>query len=236
MIFLFSLFSILFQQSQVPVLCYHNLHISDSGPNDALHISRKQFDLQIQWLYQNGYKSISPDELYDHLNKGTPLPAKPVMITFDDTREEHYSIAAPVLKKYGYKGVFFIMTVSIGKPRYMTAAQIKALSDSGHVIASHTWDHPNVVMVVRYDPKKQLELPKQLLEKITGKGVRYFAYPYGAWNEQAISDLKAAGFKAAFQLDGRQSIHDSLYSIRRIMVSGSWSGVQLEKKMRGAFP
>lgn len=223
--------SLLFQQSQIPVLCYHNMH----GPADALHISSQQFERQMRWLHEHGYHSITPDELYDHFNKGKVLPARPFMITFDDTREEQYSIAAPILNQYCFKGVFFIMTVCIDKPHYMTTAQIKSLSDSGHIIACHTWDHPNITMVVKYDPKKQLVLPRQFLEKITGKGVRYFAYPYGTWNEQAISDLKAAGFKAAFQLNGHQSITDPLYTIRRILVPGMWSGEQLEKNMSAAF-
>ena len=55
------------------------------------------------------------------------------MITFDDTDEEQYSIGAAEMNKYGFKGVYFIMTISIGKPRYMSREQLKQLSDEGHV-------------------------------------------------------------------------------------------------------
>lgn len=64
------------------------------------------------------------------------------MISFDDTHGEHFSTVAPILERFGYRDVFFIMTVAIGKHSYMTRAEIKELSDRGHVIADHTWDHP----------------------------------------------------------------------------------------------
>ncbi|GAA3918162.1 polysaccharide deacetylase family protein [Chitinophaga oryziterrae] len=226
---------LLFQRPQVPVLCYHNMHASGGHPDNVLYISPAQFSNQMQWLNKNGYHSITPDELYAYLHNGATLPAKAVMISFDDTHEEHYTVAAPILKRYGFRGVFFIMTVSIGKPHYMTAAQIKSLSDSGHIIACHTWDHPNLSKVSTYDTQKQLVHPKQLLEKITGKTVSYLGYPFGGWNEQVVKDVKAAGFKAAFQLDRHSFSDDPLYSIRRIMISGSWSGEQLEEKMKTAF-
>lgn len=66
------------------------------------------------------------------------------MLTFDDTKLDQYTAAIPELKKYGFKAVFYIMTVSLGKPNYMSKAQVKELSELGHVIGSHTYDHQNV--------------------------------------------------------------------------------------------
>ena len=57
------------------------------------------------------------------------------MLTYDDTDEEQYSIAFKEMNKYGFKGVYFIMTIAINRPRYMSKEQIKELSDSGNVIA-----------------------------------------------------------------------------------------------------
>ena len=63
------------------------------------------------------------------------------MLTYDDTDLDQYTVAFPEMKKHGFKGVFFIMTVSIGRPRYMSREQVKDLSDQGNAIGSHTWDH-----------------------------------------------------------------------------------------------
>jgi peptidoglycan/xylan/chitin deacetylase (PgdA/CDA1 family) len=221
-----------YRQQPVPVLCYHNLYIEPGGKNTLLSISRERFREQVQSLRDSGYHTISPDQLYAYLTHNAPLPPKPVMITFDDTRAAHYSIAAPVLNEYGYKGVFFIMTVAIGKPGYMTSAQIKALAGSGHIIGSHTWDHPHLNKAIQSEWKQQLDNPKRQLERITGKPVWYFAYPFGEWNAAVVQELKRLGFKAAFQLNGKESAEDKIYTLRRMMVAGYWSGTEMQRAFR----
>ena len=186
-------------------------------------------------LADSGYHAITPDEYYDYLAYGTPLPSKPVMITFDDTSEEHYTIAFPELEKYGYKGAFFIMTVSIGRPGYMSKEQIKALSDKGHTIASHTYDHHNVKKYEGEDYDNQMVKPKDKLESIIGKKVDYFAYPFGEWKQAAIPELQKREYKAAFQLAGKRDTADPLYTIRRMIVPGGWDGAKLDKWMKTNF-
>ena len=66
-------------------------------------------------LSDSGYNTILPDQLYAYLNEGKPLPKKPIMLTFDDTVLDQFTVVNPTLKKYGYKAAYFIMTVSIGK-------------------------------------------------------------------------------------------------------------------------
>jgi hypothetical protein len=73
------------------------------------------------------------------------------------------------------------------------------------------------------------------LEQITGKPVYYFAYPYGAWNEKAAEELKKRGIKAAFQLSEEENSRDPLYTIRRVMVSDTWSTVKLEGEIHSVF-
>ncbi len=220
---------------QVPILCYHNIKSSMEGHLPDYTIDRQQFRQHIKMLYDSGYHAITPEDLYKHITKGTLLPVKPIMITFDDNRREHYTIAASILRQYGFKGVFFIMTVTIGKPGYMNAIQIRELSENGHTIAAHTWDHPDVRKLTPQQWRVQLDLPRQLLEKITGKSVRFFAYPYGAWNEAAILQLKERGILAAFQLAGKQSGKYPLYTIRRLEVRGSWTPAKLQEKFRLTF-
>jgi peptidoglycan/xylan/chitin deacetylase (PgdA/CDA1 family) len=90
------------------------------------------FAAQMKALSEAGYHTILPAQLYDYLLHDAPLPSKPIMITFDDTREQ-YTIVAE-MKKHGFKGVFFVMTVSINRPNYLTKEQIAALSDTGNVM------------------------------------------------------------------------------------------------------
>ena len=86
------------------------------------------------------------------------------------------------------------MTVSLGRKNYMTKDQVEQLSDAGHVIANHTWDHHNVKKYQGTDWAIQIEKPTQLLKEITGKEIKYFAYPFGLWSPQIIPELKKLGF------------------------------------------
>ena len=222
---------------QVPILCYHHIRPIQM-PGKALNgyeVTVEAFKAQMKALADSGYHTILPDQLEAYLAKGTPLPEKPVMLTYDDTDEEQFSIAKPEMDKYGFKGVYFIMTVSLNRPNYMSRDQVKDLSDKGHVIGSHTWDHHNVKQYKGDDWKTQIEKPTQQLMTITGESVKYFAYPFGLWNKEAIPELKKRGLVAAFQLTDKLDQDDPLFTIRRMIVPGDWSASSMMKRMRGTF-
>jgi peptidoglycan/xylan/chitin deacetylase (PgdA/CDA1 family) len=223
------------QRPQVPILCYHR--IDDSRKPDDYNVTVAEFKEQMKALADSGYHTILPDQLYDYLTKGTALPSKPFMITFDDTRKEQFTVAAAEMKKYNFKGVFFVMTISINRPHYMTSEEIKQLSDEGHVIASHTLDHQNVKKLkTKEEWDRQIVKPSERIEAITGKPVSYFAYPFGLWNDTATIQIKNYGFKAAFQLTEKRSETEPLFTIRRTLVPGSWTTPNLLKRMKTMFP
>jgi peptidoglycan/xylan/chitin deacetylase (PgdA/CDA1 family) len=223
---------------QVPILCYHQIRnwISTDGKMGKDYIVPiAEFKSQMKMLADSGYQTILPDQLYNYLVYGTKLPKKPIMLTFDDTKLDQYTNALPELKKYGFKGVFFIMTVSLGKPNYMSKAQVKELSDAGHVIGSHTYDHQNVKKYQGEDWVTQIEKPTKTLKEITGKDVKYFAYPFGLWNKEAIPELKKRGFTSAFILAEKRDENDPLYTIRRIIASGYWNTRTLHNSIIKSF-
>ncbi|UKJ08586.1 polysaccharide deacetylase family protein [Solitalea lacus] len=225
-------------KKEVPILCYHQIRdwkASDSKAAKDYIIPVSTFKAHMKMLADSGYHTVLPDQVYNYLVYGDPLPTKPVMLTFDDTEENQFLVANEELKKYGYKGVYFIMTVSIGRPKYMSKDQIKKLSDEGNVIGSHTWDHHNVKKYQGQDWVTQIEKPTKTLESITGKKIDYFAYPFGLWNKQAFPELKQRGFKAAFSLADKKDQEDPLFTIRRIIASGYWSANTLNKTMNNSF-
>jgi peptidoglycan/xylan/chitin deacetylase (PgdA/CDA1 family) len=223
---------------QVPILCYHQIRewtSKDGKVGKDYIVKPAEFKAQMKMLADSGYNTILPDQLYAYLTEGKPLPPKPIMLTFDDTKLDQYTVAKPVMEKYGFKGVFFLMTVSIGRPNYMTKAQIKELSDQGHVIGSHTYDHHNVKKYEGKDWITQIEKPTKQLEAITGKPIRYFAYPFGLWRPEAIPELQKRGFAAAFQLATKRDQQDPLFTIRRIIASGYWSTRTLHNSIKNSF-
>lgn len=225
-------------KKEVPILCYHNIKdfsSSASGMIKSYTVKPPAFAEQMKALADAGYHTILPEQLNNYLVFDGPLPEKPFMITFDDTREEQFSIGAAEMKKYGFKGVFFIMTVSINRPGYMSKEQIKKLSDDGHVIAAHTWDHHMVTKYSGDDWNTQLVKPKAKLEDIIGKPVTDFAYPFGLWNTAAIPELKKSGYKMAYILSTKRDSVDPLYTIRRIIISGTSSTQGMIKSIESSF-
>ena len=225
-------------KKEVPILCYHQIKELKAGDGEmtkTYSVSPTHFAQQMKALSDAGYHSILPNQLYDYLAYGVPLPSNPVMITFDDTREEQLTIGAAEMKKYGFKGVFFIMTVSINRPGYMTKEQIKSLSDSGNVVAAHTWDHHMVTKYTGDDWNTQLVKPKTKLEEIIGKPVTYFAYPFGLWNKAAIPELKKSGYQMAYILATKRDSVDPLYTIRRVIVAGQWSTPSTMEAIKSSF-
>lgn len=235
---------------QVPILCYHHIRdIQMPGRADrGYEVTTAQFKAQMKALADSGYKTVLPDQLYNYLVYGEALPAKPVMITYDDTDEEQFSIAKPEMDKYGFKGVYFLMTISIGRPRYMTKEQIKQLSDEGHAMASHTWDHHRVdryklentieergVKKVVNDWDQQLVKTKQTIEGITGKPIQDFAYPFGIWSKDGIPEIKKRGYRMAFQLSTKRDSLQPLHTIRRMIVSPLWSAEGMIRVMKSTF-
>lgn len=226
---------------QVPILCYHQ--IRDWRPKDSQSakdyiIPTAAFREQMQMLADSGYHTVLPDQLYAYLTTGAPLPSKPVMLTFDDGDLDQYETAVPILDKHGFKGAFFIMTVAIGrrgKQPYMDKAQIKDLSDRGHLIGAHTWDHHNVKKYQGDDWKIQLEEPKAKLEAITGKPVKYFAYPFGLWNKEALPEIKKRGYVAAFTLADKRDDSMPLFTVRRIIAGGQWKAKTMYRNMIQSF-
>jgi peptidoglycan/xylan/chitin deacetylase (PgdA/CDA1 family) len=220
------------QLPQVPVLCYHRIH---NGASDEYTVTPAAFAAHMQILKDSGYNSISPEQLNAYLRFGQTLPPKPVMITFDDTRLEHFTIAAPEMEKRGMRGVFFIMTIAIGKKNYMSKQQLRTLDSMGHTIGTHTWDHHMATKYTADDWAIQLDGSQKTLQAITGKVVEYLAYPFGLWNEAAAQHLRGTNIKLAFILSTRRSAQYLPQTVRRMIVPYNWSPAGMLKSMQKTF-
>jgi peptidoglycan/xylan/chitin deacetylase (PgdA/CDA1 family) len=186
-------------------------------------------------LSDSGYTTILPDQLVDYLRHGKPIPAKSVMLTFDDNVADQMNVARPILQQYGFKGVFFIMTVTLGKPGYMSPAQVKQLHDEGNVIGSHTYDHQNMRKLPDSLWSVQVDKPQKQLKVITGEDVKYFAYPFGLWKPENIPALQKRDITAAFELTEKRDGGNPLYTIRRMIVPGEWTAEQMHRRMKSSF-
>ncbi len=220
---------------RVPVLMYHYIQNSDGrdGLTQDLSVSPEMIDAQLNYLVTQGFTSISPEELYLALVKNQPLPSKPIMLTFDDGYRDFYTQAYPLLKKYQIKATNFVPIGLVDRPYYLTTSQVKELGNDPLItLASHTLHHPDLPLSTRESAWDEIFQGKVRLEAVIGKKVDYFAYPFGAFNERIVNQVKESGFKMAFTTQvGRTHSETTLLVQPRVRVGGTQSLETFKEKL-----
>jgi peptidoglycan/xylan/chitin deacetylase (PgdA/CDA1 family) len=187
----------------VPILLYH--HIGFSLKEEAVYyVSPEAFDQQMNLLYQWGYKTISVELLARAINEGAELPPKPILVTFDDGSETIYTTAQPIMQRYGFTGVSYIVHNYVGLTHYMNADQIRALHAAGWEIGSHGLSHRDLTAHPERQENEIVE-SRRRLESLLGVAVLSFAYPFGAYDDDSLHYVHFAGYIAAMGL-GNESL------------------------------
>ncbi len=166
----------------------------------------------MRYLADNGYTPILFNELENNC-----LYEKPVIITFDDGYDDNYRNAYPVLKKYGFKAVVFLIVNSFDTPHYLTKVQILEMKD---IISfqSHTLNHPDLSKIKRDELENECVLSKSLIEELTGEPVYVISYPYGKYNGVVVDTVSRSYDYAVTTKTGIYGRTDDNYRICRIRV------------------
>jgi peptidoglycan/xylan/chitin deacetylase (PgdA/CDA1 family) len=204
----------------VPILLYHHIGYSLSDQTDY-YVSPEAFDGQMNLLYQWGYQTISVELLARAINQGAELPPKPILLTFDDGSDTTYTTAQPIMQRYGFAGVSYVVYYTIGLTHYMNADQIRTLHAAGWEIGSHSLSHKDLT-VPPYRQENEIVQSRRMLEAKLGVPVLSFAYPFGAYDESSVNYVHFAGYIAAMGL-GKESAQGTknLFYLYRQAVNGT---------------
>ena len=220
----------------VPVLNYHQVEEKNGNP---LTLWPDQFEAQMAYLAAEGYTTITIDEMMDALENGTPLPEKPVIITFDDGYADNYEYAYPILKKYGFKAtIFLIYDFTNTYPNYLTWEQINEMKESGLIhFESHTMTHANLAELTSADElRHEIADSHDLLSEKLGYDMHYIAYPGGRVNEEIEEITRAAGYRGGFTVHyGLSTPAEGPYQMDRIPIFGANMHTLTRFKLRLAF-
>ncbi len=229
---------------RLPVLMYH--HIGPPRPNSDrdLTVSTERFEAQMRFLARRGYIGIRPSDWLAWVRNGKPLPEKPMLLTFDDAFEELTDHAFPVLERYGFGGLVFVVTNCVGgtnlwdEPRgfalrrCLTAAQIQDWSVKGIDFGAHSRNHPDLTTLAESGLRDELEGSRSALEKIIGTPVVSFAYPYGHY-DAATAKCAREYFNLAFTIEnGLNTLRTDLGRLHRNMVYAWDTPLDLEFLVR----
>jgi peptidoglycan/xylan/chitin deacetylase (PgdA/CDA1 family) len=211
---------------RVPILMYHR--VSEIPPDADVYrldltVVPEVFRAHMQYLYDEGYHTISLYDLHDALLRGTRLPPNPVILTFDDGYIDHFITVFPTLKEFGMVGTFFIITgyVDANHPDYLNWTQINEMSNAGMSMEPHTKSHLGLI------GRDQDFLVYEVLGSFEsmafhmGKAPRMFAYPGGDYDDAALEMLHSlAVWLAVTTRRGVLHTTDNLLEVPRVRVSG----------------
>ena len=172
-------------------------------------------------LYQWGYQTISVELLARAINQGAELPSKPIILTFDDGSDTVYTTAQPIMQRYGFTGVAYIVYYTIGLTHYMNVDQIRALHAAGWEIGSHSLSHKDLT-IPPYRQEDEIVQSRRMLETRLGMPILSFAYPFGAYDEDSVNYVHFADYIAAMGL-GKGSVQGgkNLFYLYRQPVEGT---------------
>jgi len=236
------------EEAHVPIIMYHSV-LKDPARTGEYVITPDMLRSDFEYLKKHGYTAVSASELISYVHDGTPLPEKPVMITFDDGFLNNIEYALPLLREYSMCAVISVVgaycDVYTNEPdrnlyySYMTWDDVRDAEELLEIeIASHSYDmhsqYPRrgasqmdgeddsrYKAVFRAD----VESMKSALLKNSGIDCRIYTYPLGAVSEGSRDILRGAGVLMSLSCYEhintlKMGEHDCLYELGRFNRSG----------------
>jgi len=175
---------------------YHGLHADarSSGRFESVYsVAPAEFAAQLDWLLQNGYRSVRLCDL-----AAQPGDGKAVVITFDDGDVSNVEVALPLLRERGMVAEFFVTGDFIDSGGMLTSADVRALAEAGMGVQSHGQTHRYLEDLDADALVQELTASKRKLEQLTGHRVDALALPGGRGGERERREALRLGYRHLF--------------------------------------
>ena len=217
----------------VPILMYHAI---SPAPADAalpdLYVPAAELSEQMKWLSDEGYHGVTLEQLFDAWENGEPIPRKPVVISFDDGLRSQYVGAVPVLRRLGWPGVLNLKVESLDQGE-LTEEMVEEMIEAGWELASHTLTHADVSQLEGEALRAEVHDSRRELRRRFGVPVKFFCYPAGRYDGEAITAVRRAGYAGATTTDPGLAAPGDPYRLARIRVVPGDGVKGLAKKLAG---
>ena len=201
-----------------PILGYHRVGTfqGDHVPT----VSALAFERQLSFLARYQFQVLPLDAVVACVQRGEAFPRRSVVITFDDGYEETYTVAWPLLKRFGFPATVFVAPAEVGMSGFVTWDQLADMAKDAMVIGSHTVHHTYLPLVGEEDLREELVESKRVIEQRIGRAVQFVSYPVGGFTPQAQALAREAGYAAACTTNraSPRAVLDR-YALRRIKVT-----------------
>jgi peptidoglycan/xylan/chitin deacetylase (PgdA/CDA1 family) len=205
----------------VPILEYHVLGAAPAdAPYPELYVTRPDFHSQMDWLDEHDYEAVTLEAVEKAWYHGGTLPAKPVVISFDDGYRPQFTYALPELRRHGWPGLLNLKAE--GSDLY--TSNVEAMIDAGWELAAHTINHQDLTTLGAAELKEEVAGSRKLLRREYHVPVANFCYPAGQFDETVIEAVEEAGYTGATTEIPGYATRDEPYELARFEILGS-SGV-----------
>ena len=220
---------------RISILMYHQVgDFPAMERHRSTYCHYRRFAAQMAYLHRFGYRVMSLDQALRALRGDVAVPPRAVVLTFDDGYENFYEYAFPVLRRYRFPGIVYLIAGLIGRnsewfaaegrdaPPLMSADRIRQLAGEGVDFGSHGVNHVKLAQVDPAAARAEIEHSKQALEALLDREVRHFCYPYGSYDPQVVELARGAGYASAVTCDraAARSHHDPLALPRKAISYG----------------
>jgi len=217
---------------RIPILTYHHVaKLPALGSAKVYYVTPEMLDRQLAYLKKKNYRVVTSQQFYDLVKKGKNPTQKTVMLTFDDGNADNYRNAYPILKKYGYPGVFYVSSNRSG----ITAKQLHEMANNGMVIDSHGANHKDLRKENSQSVlNAEIITSRSVLQSMTKKTVVSFSYPGCVFDDQSVKTVINAGYKFAVSC-GKSIDHrpGAMYGMSRMHVYNHFEN--FKKRLSGIW-
>ena len=200
------------------VLMYHRVLTERELTSDiepGMYVTRDAFERHLIYLAEH-HEIIGLDELHEWLHGRRQYARIPCVITFDDGWGDNYANAFPLLKQYRLPATIFLITDLIGTPSMLTWEQVREMEAAGIDFGSHTATHPVLTTTDEPTTRDELTRSRTRLQRELRRPSRWFCYPKGAFNDQALKIARELYVGALSTREGPVAPGDDLHHLHRI--------------------
>jgi peptidoglycan/xylan/chitin deacetylase (PgdA/CDA1 family) len=217
---------------EVPVLMYHSIATKATRKFRRFAVDPGEFAAQMSYLDTAGYRPVTVAERARSRSAGRPLPARPVVLTFDDAYTDFYGAALPVLREHDFRATLFVPTAYVGASARWNASTgeetreilswgaLRDIAAEGVEMAAHSHTHPQLDRLPAQVVRDEICRSRSLTEDNLAVHVEGFAYPFGYRNRAARGAVAAAGLRYACVVDDLTTAPgDDLLALPRLTVN-----------------
>jgi peptidoglycan/xylan/chitin deacetylase (PgdA/CDA1 family) len=206
----------------VPILMYHVLSAPPANaPYPELYVRPADFGAEVAWLVGHGYQAVTLQRVFDSWRGAAALPARPIVLSFDDGYLSDVKTALPVLKAQRWPGVLDLEVANLKPVWGIRPPGVRKLIAAGWEIDDHTLTHPDLTTVDALRLRDEVDGSRAAIRKRFHVPVNFFCYPAGRYDAAVIAAVQRAGFLGATTSNYGLAKPGELYTLARVRVDGS---------------